>query len=346
LGTEDRLASTARKDLKRIRPAGGLAAMVLDSDEITPVSRKSIDSILLHRAVLSFKAHALARLIDDLLKGERRSAENHEAPLARLRLPGDNPDDALRYLLRGLGDELKLFSSILSSASLDTPAASQRLRGFEQIAGAVAQAFAVAPATGSGGAIVAMIGDLFERTGLGTWPDFLARTGHGLLPMHEGSKGFVVDGVAEGLGSKETPAPVEAVVAATAGTGTGTGTASRDPGSRGLAQPSPEQAPVQRKEPAPAPVDDLLEIPLILVRPLQGDWGRALFKKGLAYLTKVYDEPPEELRPLLGTWIAQSGNDHQKVFHLLAEAQTQKEPDPKTWVSNVLREYEGVQSPA
>ena len=326
--------------------------MGLGVGEITPVPRKSIDSTLLHKAALSFNAHALARLIDDLLKGERRNAENDDTLSAQLRLPGDNPDDALRYLLRGLGDELKLFSSFLSLAQPDTSTASQRLRALERVAGGVAQAFAVAPATGAGDAIMVMIGGLFDRTGLVMWPDFLARYGNGAIPMPEKSKDLLADDVPAGQVSpagqmsKEPHASVGSEVVAPA-TATGRDVRyGRDPGSSEAAQPSPEQTPHQSNGPIPAAVDDLLEIPLILVRPLQGDWGRALFKKGLAYLTKVYDEPPEELRPLLGAWIAQSGNDHRKVFHLLAEAQTKKEPDPKTWVSNVLSEYEGVQSHA
>lgn len=320
--------------------------MGLGVGEITPVPRKSIDSTLLHKAALSFNAHALARLIDDLLKGERRNAENDDTLSAQLRLPGDNPDDALRYLLRGLGDELKLFSSFLSLAQPDTSTASQRLRALERVAGGVAQAFAVAPATGAGDAIMVMIGGLFDRTGLVMWPDFLARYGDGPVPVHERPLDLVADDVPAGGGLNESHVSVGSEAGPPAEAAGRDVRVSPDPGSRRAAQPSPEPTPLQSKAPSPAAVDDLLEIPLILVRPLQGDWGRALFKKGLAYLTKVYDEPPEELRPLLGAWIAQSGNDHRKVFHLLAEAQTKKEPDPKTWVSNVLSEYEGVQSHA
>jgi hypothetical protein len=318
--------------------------MGLGGGEITPVPGQSIDSIVLHRAALSFKAHALARFIDDLLKGERRNAENDNTLAAQLRLPGDNPDDALRYLLRGLGDELKLFSSLLSAAQPDKPSTSQRLRGLERVAGAVAQAFAVAPTTGAGDAIVVMIGDLFDRTGLILWPDFLARYGNGPVAVAERYKDLVADDVPAGQEANDSHVSAGSqVVAEAAGRDVRGGP---DPGLHGAAQPSPEQTPLQSKRPSLAAADDLLEIPLILVRPLQGDWGRALFKKGLAYLTKVYDEPPEELRPLLGDWIAQSGNDHRKVFNLLAQAQTKKEPDPKTWVSNVLSECESVQSPA
>jgi hypothetical protein len=325
--------------------------MGIGGGEITPVPRKSIDSTLLHSAALSFKTHALARLIEDLLKGERRPAENDEALMARLRLPGDNHDDALRYLLRGLGDELKLFSALLSSPRFDSLAASQRLRAFEQVAGAVAQGFAVAPDTGAGRVIVAMIGDIFDRTGLVMWPDFLARYSDGPVPVPvpERSKDFLADevpsaqGSPAGKGSNESHVSAGSEVVAQA---EAPARDTRNPGSRGAVQPSPEQTPLQCKGPVPAAADDLLDIPLILVRPVQEDWGRALFKKGLAYLTKVYGEPPENLRPLLGIWIAQSGNDHRKVFHLLAQAQTKKEPDPKTWVSNVLSECEGVQSPA
>lgn len=82
--------------------------------------------------------------------------------------------------------------------------------------------------------------------------------------------------------------------------------------------------------------EDPLEIPLMLVRPLQGDWARVLVKKGLGYLTKCYGEPAESLKPLLKTWLAQSGDDHKKVFKLIAEAQARNEPDPKSWVGRHL----------
>jgi hypothetical protein len=193
---------------------------------------------------------------------------------------------------------------------------------------------------------VAMIGDLFDRTGLVMWPDFLARYGDGPVVVAERSKDILADDVPAGRELDDSHVSAGSQVVAPAEAAGRDVRGGPDPGSRGAAQPSPEQTPLPSKRPSPAAADDLLEIPLILVRPLQGDWGRALFKKGLAYLTKVYDEPPEELRPLLGDWIAQSGNDHRKVFHLLAQAQTKKEPDPKTWVSNVLSECEGVQSPA
>lgn len=303
-------------------------------EEDAPVPPESIETLSRDRAALAFKADALARLIGELLRAERRNAQPDEGPLAPPRLPGDNPDDALRYLLRSLGDQLKLFSSLLAAPRVDAPAASRRLRALERVGLAAAQAFSVADATGAGGAIVAMTGDLLERTGLISWPEFQAGYGGAPLAATEGSdtpraaedSGRQAANDASPLPRSEEAIPDHSPRLKVGNAGTG---------------PSPTPAPDGETA-----GDDPLDIPLILVRPLQGDWGNALFKKGLAYLAKVYGEPADKLRPVLGDWIAQSGNDHRKVFRLLAEAQTNKISDPKSWVSDVLNARGEASSPA
>ena len=322
------------------RPAARLGAGGLN-----PVPQTVLEKAARNRQALSFQSRALLRLIDDLLKGETRSVEVEAALFPDLRLPGDNPDDVLRYLLRGLCDEIRNFDQCLATIDVDPSAVALRLGQLRRLAEAVAQAFGAAPATGAGHAIVSMIGDLLDRSGLVPWPQFLAL--QGAVPA---------DAPADAAARRETPAAPPtpeagpepgrqskpAPVSANAET---PASAAPPRGPAGAAVAPAAKAP-EVKEPADADADDPLEIPLMLVRPLQGDWTRVLFKRGLGYLTKVYGETPEELRPLLGTWLAQSGDDHQKVFRLLAKAQTQKEPDPKGWVSKILMENQGAHSAA
>ncbi len=317
-----------------------------------PVSPAVLETTARKRWVLSFQAGALMRLIDDLLKGDTQAIEAEASQFPDLCLPGDNPDDALRYLLRGLRNELRTFDESLAALGGNAPAVGDNLgptlAALRQLALAVAQVFAAAPDSGAGHALLSMIGNTLDQSGLMPWRDFLSRFGGAHAePWAEPALGAarVPDSedaedarhlkpqpsappqpVATGPVVAPAVAPVEAAKPAAP------------------AKPAPPP-PARRKEPV-AGTEDPLEIPLILVRPDQGDWARVLFKRGLAYLTKVYGEPPEKLRPLLGNWVAQSGDDHQKVFRLLAKAQTQREPDPKGWVSKILTESTGAPSPA
>lgn len=310
----------------------------LSAKGAVPVPHAVLETTARNRQVLSFQAGALIRLIDDLLKGDTRSIEADVSAFPDLRLPGDNPDDALRYLLRALRNELRTFDDGLAAMDRDAPEMGTALGPLRQLALAVAQVFAAAPAGGAGHAALSMIGNTLDQSGLMTWREFLSRFGGTHAePWPEVKLGAVPSAAPQPrTAAADQPAPPAAAKPAPA-------PAASAPAAGPSAQPAPK--PAARKEPA-AGTEDLLEIPLILVRPDHGDWARVLFKRGLAYLTKVYGEPPEKLRPLLGNWVAQSGDDHQKVFRLLAKAQTQREPDPKRWVSRILTEGGSAPSPA
>ncbi|MDH3241122.1 MAG: hypothetical protein OEO83_10700 [Alphaproteobacteria bacterium] len=334
-----------------------------------PVPHGVLETTARNRRILSFQAAALIRLIDDLLKGDTQSVEVDAALFPDLRLPGDNPDDALRYLLRGLRAELRAFDEGLAAMAGDAGGLGPALGPLRQLALAVAQVFAqvfaAAPDSGAGHAMLSMIGNILDQSGLMAWRDFLGRFGGAHAePWAEVAFGAGNAPDAPGPRPQQTARPQPAAadhpqapaVAATAAEAAGptavpAPSAGAPPAARQTAEPAaksgpePAKAPARRIEPA-AGTEDPLEIPLILVRPDHGDWARVLFKRGLAYLTKVYGEPPEKLRPLLGNWVAQSGDDHQKVFRLLAKAQSQREPDPKGWVSKILTESGGAPSPA
>jgi cell division septation protein DedD len=312
----------------------------LSAEGIAPLPKGVLETAARNRRVLSYQAGALIRLIDDLLKGDTKAIEADAAAFPDLRLPGDNPDDALRYLLRGLRNELRTFDDGLAALDGGTAGLSPALGPLRQLALAVAQVFAGAPDNGAGHGVVSMIGNILDQSGLMAWRDFLGRFGG----SHAEPWAEVALGATEVSGAEAQPAASAASHAPREAAKPAEPARPRAAAPAPI-KPAPKPAPAPRKEPA-AGTEDPLEIPLILVRPDQGDWARVLFKRGLAYLTKVYGEPPEKLRPLLGDWVARSGDDHQKVFRLLAKAQTQREPDPKGWVSKVLTEGSGAPSPA
>jgi hypothetical protein len=340
-----------------------------------------------NREALSFQARALIGLIEDLLKGDTKTVEVEPSLYTHLRLPGDNPDDALRYLLRGLRNELRNFDGGLKVMDRDPAAVQARLAPLHDLAVALVQVFGTAPESGAARAVLSMIGNLLDQAGLIRWPEFLRRFGGADAKPWAGLD-ISAYGRAEAprLSRREAPDTLSQGKDKRKAKGKGKGKGkekaeAKDKGKgkekdkrkgrknafeglsitppapvAGLPAPaaeapkSPAAIPAavapSREPPAEDGAEDPLEIPLILVRPLQGDWARVLFKRGLDYLTRVYNEPPEKLRPILGNWVAQTGDDYRKVFQLLARAQTRKEPDPKVWVSNVLRQGGGAHGTA
>lgn len=84
---------------------------------------------------------------------------------------------------------------------------------------------------------------------------------------------------------------------------------------------------------APPPATDL---PLCLIRAPDDDWSKPLFRQGLAYLAAVYAKPPDKLRSTIGQWLKLAGDDHRRVFDLLAKAQAQAVADPRAWITAQL----------
>lgn len=75
------------------------------------------------------------------------------------------------------------------------------------------------------------------------------------------------------------------------------------------------------------------DIPLHQVRPENGDWSFALFRQGLAWLSGATQQTPVQLRPLVGRWLKQFGDDHRGLFDLMAIAQRNAVADPRAWIS-------------
>lgn len=83
---------------------------------------------------------------------------------------------------------------------------------------------------------------------------------------------------------------------------------------------------------------DLLDIPLGLLRPPNGDWGVLLFRQGLNWLAATVGKPPAKLRPQLGRWRKVAGDDDQRLFGLLIAAQRDRVADPVAWIEAALLE--------
>lgn len=95
---------------------------------------------------------------------------------------------------------------------------------------------------------------------------------------------------------------------------------------------------------APNPISDeidLLEIPLILVRPPERDgkpdWSHACFHQGLTWIAKAEGRPPDKLRSLVAKWQRTAG-DPKRLFDLMAEAWKQEVASPIEWITAALRE--------
>lgn len=91
----------------------------------------------------------------------------------------------------------------------------------------------------------------------------------------------------------------------------------------------------------PDPPDNLLEIPLYLVRSAKDDPKTALFRNGLAWLSSESGKPPDKLRSLLGKWLKATGDDARAVFDLMAQAQRDGRADPLAWVTACVSERSG-----
>lgn len=144
---------------------------------ITPIPPGALQAIARNRRTLSFQADSLVCLIDDLLKAETQGVKAEPALYPDLRLSGDNPHDASRYLLRGLRNELRNFDACLSAMERDPNAPRLRLPNLRDHGLAVAQLFSTAPRSGASRSILSQIGTLLNDSGLMPWADFLRRYG-------------------------------------------------------------------------------------------------------------------------------------------------------------------------
>jgi hypothetical protein len=300
----------------------------LISSACPPVSRAGVPTAALHGAALLFQSAALAHLIDDLLRAEAGPEATEESGLAEPRLPGENANDTLRYLLRGLRRELNYLDKDLRGDATSGVVSARRLDRVQQFAMGVVGALRNVPSSGAGDAVSALIGSFLDHAGLLPWDEFLSLSPTARSEAPERSEAAHDKARPQRI----LPEPVEGtkrtfVEAAPM--------AVENDRIRPVTGPSTTAADVLC-HPASSEAEDPLEIPLMLVRPIQGDWARVLLKKGLGYLTKCYGEPAESLKPLLRTWLVQSGHDHKKVFKLIAEAQARNEPDPKSWVGRHL----------
>ncbi|HXQ41623.1 MAG TPA: hypothetical protein VN821_10160 [Candidatus Udaeobacter sp.] len=81
---------------------------------------------------------------------------------------------------------------------------------------------------------------------------------------------------------------------------------------------------------------DALDLPLSLLRAPDGDWSKPLFRQGLAWLARASSLTPAALRPLMGKWLKAAGDDHRRLFELLAAAERQAIADPRGWIAAQL----------
>lgn len=120
------------------------------------------------------------------------------------------------------------------------------------------------------------------------------------------------------------------------------GTSAAAPGvDRVEAKPPLQAVPNPLPVEPPAVRDGGDAIPLFLRKPPGGDWKALLFKDGLAWLAEVTEEPPAKLRPLLGKWLKQAGDDAQAVWKVMADCQREERADPKTWIIATLNARAG-----
>jgi hypothetical protein len=300
----------------------------LNSSRQRPVSESVLQAAAYHGPSLLFQSKALAHLIDDLLMAETSPEVAEANSLAEPRLPGENANDTLRYLLHGLRRELNRFNKDLRGVATFGAVAARRLDRLQQFAMGVVGALRNVPSSGAGDAMSSLIGSFLDQAGLLPWDEFLS-----LYPAARAEAPARPEaGRDEARLQRMLSEPVEGTKRAFVESAP---IAVEDDRIGSATWPSADAADTFR-HPAECEAEDPLEIPLILVRPVQGDWARVLVKKGLGYLTKCYGEPAESLKPLLKTWLAQSGDDHKKVFKLIAEAQARNEPDPKSWVGRHL----------
>jgi hypothetical protein len=83
---------------------------------------------------------------------------------------------------------------------------------------------------------------------------------------------------------------------------------------------------------AAAPSVDLLETPLWMLKPPDGDWKKLLFNQGLDWLAKQVDSTPKAQRSFVGQCLQLAGDDAGRVFSVFANCQTGNRGDPKSWI--------------
>lgn len=142
-----------------------------------PIPPQALEATARSRQALAFQSECLVHLIDDLLKAETQGAKGEKVAFPDLRLPGDNPNDASRYLLRGLRNELRNLSGCLAAMDRTPDAPASRLVTLRELAVAVAQLFSTLPPCGAGRAILSLLGNILVASGLTTWPEFLRSYG-------------------------------------------------------------------------------------------------------------------------------------------------------------------------
>lgn len=73
--------------------------------------------------------------------------------------------------------------------------------------------------------------------------------------------------------------------------------------------------------------------------PDDGDWGKPLFREGIAYLARLSGQSPGQLRPLVGRWLKLLGGNHKPLYEYLAQAERQNVADPRSWVSAAISRF-------
>lgn len=95
----------------------------------------------------------------------------------------------------------------------------------------------------------------------------------------------------------------------------------------------------------PPRVDDTVYVPLFLVRVEDGDYKKALFSHGLPWLADQSGKTIGALRPLVGKWLKEAGDDARKLFELLKDCERDKRADPVSWVTACLKANPGRGEP-
>lgn len=83
-----------------------------------------------------------------------------------------------------------------------------------------------------------------------------------------------------------------------------------------------------------------LEIPLLTLRPPDGDWRKHLFGAGLRFVTSRLGGKEGAHRPLLGKWLKLAHDDAKAVYDVLAQAQLEDAADIKSWVMVRLNKHD------
>ncbi len=84
--------------------------------------------------------------------------------------------------------------------------------------------------------------------------------------------------------------------------------------------------------------EDLLDIPLSMLRPPDGDWSVLLFRQGLDWLATHTERTRKGSRAVIGRWLKLTGDDHHAVYDQLAGAQRDNRADPIGWITACLEQ--------